>query len=183
VLSDIDSYGAPPESDSDSEVEVIADHEAALSEDDAMNKDSNDEDFSAFEMDDVFKWLVFGEDPNDMVEEEPVICDASFVGLYWEVGSTINQPPCDEMDEKLASLKQESKHLFNTPIDAMFAVKSSAFWEIMALEIISIASQYMEKYKKNSIFGKKWKPVSVGILHAISSDWSLVVKYMDGPRV
>jgi hypothetical protein len=50
--------------------------------------------------------LVFGEEPNDMVEEEPVICDKSFVGLHWEVGLTINQPPHDKMDEKPASLKR-----------------------------------------------------------------------------
>ncbi len=43
MLSDDDSYGVAPESDSDSEVEVTADHEAALSEDDATNEDSNDE--------------------------------------------------------------------------------------------------------------------------------------------
>ncbi len=56
MLSDDDSYGAAPESDSDSEVEVTAVHvatveEAALSVDDATNEDSNDEDSSAPEMD------------------------------------------------------------------------------------------------------------------------------------
>jgi hypothetical protein len=75
------------ESDSDSEVEVTTDHEAAvneaaLSEADATNKDSNYEDSSASEMDDMFDWLVIGEDPNDMVEEEPVIFDTSFVWLH-----------------------------------------------------------------------------------------------------
>ncbi len=47
VLSDVDSYGVASESDSDSEVEVTADHEAALSEVS-----------SASEMDDMLGWLL-----------------------------------------------------------------------------------------------------------------------------
>jgi hypothetical protein len=53
------------------------------------------------------------------------------------------------MDEKPASLKDEFKHLFKTPTDAMFAIMPYAFWEIMALEINHFASHYMDKSKKN----------------------------------
>jgi hypothetical protein len=105
---------------------------------------------------------------------------------------TINQPPHDKMDEKPASLKQEFKHLFNTPIDAIFAIMTYAFWETMALEINCYASQYMKEYKKNSILGKKCEPFSIGddhlfwyvdILPVISSDWSSAAKYMKGQRI
>jgi hypothetical protein len=66
------------------------------------------------------------------------------------------------MDERPASLKQEFKHLFKTPIGGMFATVPYAFWEIMVLGINHYASQYMEKSKKKNVFGKNWKPVSVG---------------------
>ncbi len=68
------------------------------------------------------------------------------------------------MDEQPTLLKDEYKHLFKTPIDAMFAVMPYAFWELMVLEINCYASQRMEKSNKKYIYilGKKWKPVTVG---------------------
>jgi hypothetical protein len=74
-VSDVDCYGAAPESDSDREVEVTTDCEAAAapSEDDAMIDNFNDDDFSAQEMDNMFDWLIFGEDPNDMLAEAVLV--------------------------------------------------------------------------------------------------------------
>ncbi len=72
MVSNVDSYGAAPESDSEREVELTDDFEAAaaeLSEDGATIDNFNDDDSSEKEMDDMFDWLVFGEDPNDMLAE------------------------------------------------------------------------------------------------------------------
>ncbi len=41
----------------------------------------------------MFDWLVLGEDPNDLGDDHPIVDDAPLLGLHWEVGSTINEPP------------------------------------------------------------------------------------------
>jgi hypothetical protein len=180
--SDVDSFGAAPDSDSDREVEVadnveVADDVEAAAAGADLSEDG--EDSLGIPADDMFDWLVFGEDPNDTsaqpvvgddsnemvaVEKEPEPHNPNLVGLHWVVGSSINEPPHDKMDEQPASLKDEYKHLFKTPIDAMFAVMPYAFWELMVLEINRYASQGMDKSNKKYIYilGKKWKPVTVG---------------------
>jgi hypothetical protein len=113
VVSDVDSFGAAPDSDSDREVEVADDVEAAAA---GADLSEDGEDSLGITADGMFDWLVFGEDPNDTsaqpvvgddsnetvaVEKEPVPHNPNLVGLHWVVGSMnhhmirwMNNPHC-----------------------------------------------------------------------------------------
>ncbi len=160
-VSDVDSYGAAPESGTESgEDEEEMKDEAPL-EDGKSYSDNTDEDSATTTPDGLIDWLVFGKDANDMQEESQLDADPIFSGLQWELGSSINEPPDNKMDDSPATMKEEYKHLFKSPIDSVFAVLPYAFWDLMVMEINRYAGQYLENKRRKYIFGKKWMPVTV----------------------
>jgi hypothetical protein len=70
-----------------------------------------------------FEWLILGRDElgalhNIDAEETPVTID----GLLWEHGTKILHKPPDKTEHAPAEIYDQYKHMFNTPIDAMFAM-------------------------------------------------------------
>jgi hypothetical protein len=83
VVSDVDSYGEAPDSDSDDNEEgtdIVDSPDNALlteatQEDNGVNEDDDtieEDDSISSKGDDVFDWLVFGEDPNDLGDDDPM---------------------------------------------------------------------------------------------------------------
>jgi hypothetical protein len=68
-------------------------------------------------------------------------------GLHWEVGTEITEAPADKREHMATKIKDDYKHLFNTPVDAMFALLPYIFWELMCYEINQYAKQYMDAKK------------------------------------
>jgi hypothetical protein len=82
-------------------------------------------------------------------------------GLMWEHGVEITDEPGDIMEPAPATVHEQHRHLFATPIDAMFAVLPNSFWELMAFEVNCYAGQCLDHHPKKLIVGYKWTPVSV----------------------
>jgi hypothetical protein len=84
------------------------------------------------------EWLIFGNaelpvitsndaaesvaTPDLTVDSAPAVSLISCDGLHWENGTEICNPPSDKMPMQPAKIKDGYKHLFSTPIDAMFAL-------------------------------------------------------------
>ncbi len=146
TASDDDSIGEAPISDSD---------ECEESEDDSV-------------CDDVIEWLIFGceccieTSVAEVTDESTASVDvSSFDGLYWEHGTEILKEPMDKKRENTSKIKEGYSHLFQTPIDATFAILPYSFWELMCHEMNRYAMQHMRIKNKKYIVGYKWQPVTV----------------------
>jgi hypothetical protein len=101
------------------------------------NSSNSEEDESS--KDNFAEWLIFGQqelDPavdNELLElfedDESVPDEAKdgnflepFDGLHWEIGRGMNEPPQDKKEHTATKIKDGYKHLFSTPVDAMFAL-------------------------------------------------------------
>ena len=82
-------------------------------------------------------------------------------GLHWEVGTEIKEALADKREHMATKIKDGYKHLFSTPVDAMFALLPYIFWQLICHEINRYAKQYMDRKKKKYINAYKWKPTSV----------------------
>jgi Transposase IS4 len=153
-ISDEDSFGPAPDSETDS---------LPNCEPDSMNDTPSDE-----EEDDMY-WYLFG---NTQQQTQPVTDDdddvdvnvqdfATISGLHWENGTELTNKPTKLMEEKPTFLKRDYEHLFTTPVDSMFAVMPLVFWEIMACEVNRYADQYLKEKRKKYICGYLWKAVTI----------------------
>jgi hypothetical protein len=127
-----------------------------------------------------FEWLILGRDElgalhNIDAEETPVTID----GLLWEHGTKILHKPPDKTEHAPAEIYDQYKHMFNTPIDAMFAMLPYTFWEVMAFEMNRYAGQRLESNRRNLIVGYKWTPVSVQELLVF---FAILIFYMMYPQ-
>ena len=149
TASDDDSIGEAPISDSD---------ECEESEDESL-------------CDDVTEWLIFGPESTidtsvaevaEVTDESIASVDGcSFDGLHWEHGTEIHEEPVDKMRETTTKIKEGYSHLFQTPIDATFAILPYSFWELMCHEMNRYATQSIAMKNKKYIMGYKWQPVTV----------------------
>jgi hypothetical protein len=66
------------------------------------------------------------------------------------------------MAETPSRVNPEYVHLFETPIDAIFAMLPYLFWEIMTFEINRYAEQVLHSSDTSKISGYQWKDALVG---------------------
>jgi hypothetical protein len=116
------------------------------------------------------EWQIVGQDqlgmhPTDLSQEgdnsDSTEAIPTFDGLLWEHGVEIIEEPLDMMEPTPATIPDQHKHLFATPVDAMFAVLPYTFWESMTFEVNRYAGQCLDKNPKKLIVGYKWTPVTV----------------------
>jgi hypothetical protein len=66
------------------------------------------------------------------------------------------------MAETPSRVNPEYVHLFETPIDAIFAMLPYLVWEIMTFEINRYAEQVLHSSDTSKISGYQWKDALVG---------------------
>ncbi len=105
------------------------------------SSDSEDDDFTT---DNFAEWLIFGQQELDpcvddelleLFEDEESVPDETnecnvlepFDGLHWEIGTEVNEVPQDKKRHMATKIQGGCKHLFSTPIDAMFALLPYVF--------------------------------------------------------
>jgi hypothetical protein len=120
-LSDKESYGHAPSSDSDT---------ASVVEDE-------------MELDEVdsFEWQFYSKPRPEFhsLDEEEILNEGSpslniLKGLLWE-NALITEAPGGKMEDKTTTVKEAYQHLFMSPIDAALAMLPYIFWEVTAFEI------------------------------------------------
>jgi hypothetical protein len=90
---------------------------------------------------------------NGNAEQSPTRNTSNPTGLHWETTYEISDIPPQWKSAQGSSVKQEYKHLFQTPIDSMFALIPYMFWEIMVQEVDRYADACLKKKKTKSISG------------------------------
>jgi hypothetical protein len=102
--------------------------------------------------DNFAEWLIFGQENRDpcvddelldwfeneeLSHEEAIEANVlePFDCLHWEIGTEVNAGPDDKKQHMVTKIKDGYKHLFTTPVDAMFALMPYVFWELMCHEI------------------------------------------------
>jgi hypothetical protein len=137
TISDLDSFGGAPSSESDSDGES-SNHSLSLEENNNAVHCTGDTD---------------NEDISDIADN---LCST----LHWENGMQLGDLHY-KMHHCSTTVKECYKHLFITPIDSMLALLRYIFWELMVVEVNRYSSNCCREKNTRHLLGSIWKPVTV----------------------
>jgi hypothetical protein len=137
TISDLDSFGGAPSSESDSDGES-SNHSLSLEENNNAVHCTGDTD---------------NEDISDIADN---LCST----LRWENGMQLGDLHY-KMHHCSTTVKECYKHLFITPIDSMLALLRYIFWELMVVEVNRYSSNCCREKNTRHLLGSIWKPVTV----------------------